>query len=284
MSGFDVNNKINPSQSNTPKPTDRQEGVTREQFIINIFGSADKAKASHLANNAGSIFDQLDNSPKDGILSQTEANKGTQIISALQKMMTSAFGSTTEAEKFNSLPLKEQLEKIQGDLGALYKLGNRIVEFDGDNITIRDNAGNEVDISLSQAGISPEVIKNLQPTIEETIVSKSFEMAGYDSYDRLHMNLMGVKCAPDAEGNLLFSMNGEQFGSVKYNENGQPIYDEGAQDMNFALTRKKYEAVGFEYKDHNMDQENGVLTIVYQKDNQEKVVKIDINTGKEVTE
>lgn len=307
MSSININqfkdNQINPQ--NNQNSADSKIALTKQQFTNSIMAAlkkagANKTQVTNYNQQASSIFDQYDTSPKDAQWSQAEANNGgAAALANFYQVVNNALNNignisqtnevstkaVDEVNAFNKLSPAEQQEYIQNDIKDIFKNGGSVIDFDGDNITVRDKSGQVQTISLSQLGVSAETLQSegFQNAIGESIVAGSFEKAGYSEGDREMFNLMGLSNTIGSNGELQFTLNGEVVGSVTNGADGTPVYDMGAKKINMSVIMGKYENLGYNpVGTPSYDEQTKITTVQYEKDGQTIDVKIDMKTGKEI--
>ena len=248
----DFNPNTNIQSTGAPKKEAAQERTlfTKEQFTNSIMkalnnAGANQTQKTNFTAQANSIFNQYDKSPQDSKWTETEANTGgANALAAFYNMVNNAMKGITNAasedpqvspeaakgvEEFNNLPPEQQSQEMkQIILGDIFAQGNSVVDFDGDNITIRDKSGTETVISLSQLGISSEALERLQPAIEDAISEGIANSAG----DNLRIqnqvnNLNNVLSNYEQKGfypvgTPVQNENGELIGTLK-NDKGEEV-------------------------------------------------------------
>ena len=153
------------------------------------------------------------------------------------------------------------------------------------------------EVSLKDYGIPEELYPTTADIVEHQLIKVTHDIkaqahevnqkglsvkSGYNNMYTNGFKNFGIELVENKDGTISMMSGNKSYGTVSFDEKGNPVYDEAAKNLNFYITDQTLKNNGYTVSANSLNEDKTQLTLTYKKGSEEMKVIYDTNTHKAI--
>ena len=130
--------------------------------------------------------------------------------------------------------------------------------------------------------ISTKIISDVKAQAHEVNQKGLSVKSGYNNMYTNGFKNFGIELVENENGTISMMSGDKSYGTVSFDEKGNPVYDEAAKNLNFYITDQTLKNNGYTVSANSLNEDKTQLTLTYKKGSEEMKVIYDTNTHKAI--
>ncbi len=130
--------------------------------------------------------------------------------------------------------------------------------------------------------ISTKIISDVKAQAHEVNQKGLSVKSGYNNMYTNGFKNFGIELVENENGTISMMSGNKSYGTVSFDEKGNPVYDEAAKNLNFYMVDQTLKDKGYTVSANSLNEDKTQLTLTYKKGSEEMKVIYDTNTHKAI--